>query len=87
MAENMEKPIIHTNGYDGKEPTRVCPHCGMEKPLSEFGWRKMGNGEIRNQSWCRKCRSEEWHKEGMDQIRCGKVVRVSMATLERMANE
>ena len=54
---NNEKPIIQSNGYNGSEPTRVCPHCGQEKPLSEFGFRNMGTGEIRNQSWCRECRS------------------------------
>ena len=57
MDMNNEKPIIQSNGYNGSEPTRVCPHCRKEKPLSEFGFRKMGNGEIRNQSWCREGRS------------------------------
>ncbi len=54
---NNEKPIIQSNGYNGSEPTRVCPHCGEEKTLSDFGFRNMGNGKIRNQSWCKKCRS------------------------------
>ena len=54
---NNEKPIIQSNGYNGNEPTRVCPHCGEEKTLSDFGFRNMGNGKIRNQSWCKKCRS------------------------------
>ena len=38
------------------EPTRVCPNCGNEKPISDFGYRDMGNGKIRNQSWCKDCR-------------------------------
>lgn len=54
---NDQNPKIQTSGYDGHEPTRVCPHCGQEKPLSEFGYRNMGNGEIRNQSWCKECRA------------------------------
>lgn len=54
--DNSQRPKIQTNGYNGSEPTRICPHCGMEKPLSEFGFRDMGNGEIRNQSWCKDCR-------------------------------
>ena len=54
--ENNEKPTVQTSGYNGHEPTRICPHCRKEKPLSEFGYRNMGNGEIRNQSWCKDCR-------------------------------
>ena len=54
---NNEKPILQTNGYNGSEPTRICPHCREEKPLSDFGFRNMGNGKIRNQSWCKECRS------------------------------
>lgn len=54
---NNQKPIIQSNGYNGSEPTRVCPHCGQEKPLSDFGFRKMKDNKIRNQSWCKKCRS------------------------------
>lgn len=53
---NNDNPIIQTNGYNGSEPTRICPHCGQEKPLSDFGFRNMGNGKIRNQSWCKDCR-------------------------------
>lgn len=33
-----------------------CTLCGKTKPLSEFGLRKMGNGEIRNQAQCKECR-------------------------------
>ena len=54
--KNDKKTIIQTSGYNGSEPTRICPNCGKEKPLSEFGYRNMGNGTIRNQSWCKSCR-------------------------------
>ena len=53
---NDKKPTINSNGYDGSEPTRQCPKCKETKPLSEFGFRDMGNDKIRNQSWCKKCR-------------------------------
>lgn len=55
-SNNSERPIIQSSGYNGSEPTRICPKCGQEKPLSEFGFRKMGNGQVRNQSWCKDCR-------------------------------
>lgn len=54
--ENNDSPKIQSHGYNGSEPTRICPHCGEEKPLSAFGYRRMGNGDIRNQSWCKDCR-------------------------------
>ena len=40
MAVNKDRPIIQSHGYNGSEPTRICPHCGTEKPLSEVGFRK-----------------------------------------------
>lgn len=59
MKKNQNRPVIQSHGYNGSEPTRICPHCENEKPLSEFGFRKMQKGKdgvIRNQSWCKKCR-------------------------------
>ena len=56
MTYNNENPIIQSNGYNGSEPTRICPHFGEEKPISNFGYRNMGDGTIRNQSWCEACR-------------------------------
>ena len=53
---NTEEPIIQSSGYNGSEPTRICPNCGQEKPLSDFGFRQMGDGQVRNQSWCKDCR-------------------------------
>lgn len=36
-----------------------CIHCGVWKPLPEFGLRYMKDtDELRSQSWCRVCRAE-----------------------------
>lgn len=35
--------------------TKVCPQCGRERPLAEFGRR--GRNDERPQSYCRSCRS------------------------------
>ena len=56
MYGNDKEVIIQAKGYNRSEPTRVCPNCGNEKPISDFGYRDMGNGKIRNQSWCKDCR-------------------------------
>lgn len=44
---------------DGNEVfiTLVCLKCQKIRPLSQFGLRKMADGSIRNQPWCRTCRS------------------------------
>ncbi len=44
---------------DGNEVfiTLVCLKCHKMRPLSQFGLRKMADGAIRNQPWCRTCRS------------------------------
>lgn len=34
-----------------------CLKCKQVKPLLMFGLRKMADGAIRNQPWCRTCRS------------------------------
>ena len=43
---------------DGNEVliTLKCVHCNRMHPLSNFGLRKMADGAIRNQPWCRECR-------------------------------
>jgi hypothetical protein len=44
---------------DGNEVfiTLMCLKCRKVRPLSQFGLRKMSDGAIRNQPWCRTCRS------------------------------
>jgi len=39
--------------------TMMCLKCRTMKPLTMFGLRKMPDGAIRNQPWCRTCRSEK----------------------------
>lgn len=61
MSDNDKRPIIQSSGYNDGEIMRICPHCGKEKPLSEFGLRKMTkdeDGMVRNQSWCKECRQK-----------------------------
>jgi hypothetical protein len=44
---------------DGNEVlvSLMCLKCRKVKPLAQFGLRKMADGAIRNQPWCRPCRS------------------------------
>jgi len=37
--------------------TLLCLKCEKMRPLSQFGLRRMADGAIRNQPWCRTCRS------------------------------
>jgi hypothetical protein len=37
--------------------TMMCLKCKQMRPLAMFGLRKMADGAIRNQPWCRGCRS------------------------------
>lgn len=43
---------------DGNEVliTLMCLKCKGMKPLAQFGLRRMADGAIRNQPWCRTCR-------------------------------
>jgi hypothetical protein len=45
--------------HEGNEVliTLMCLKCRQIKPLVQFGLRKMADGAIRNQPWCRQCRS------------------------------
>jgi len=44
---------------DGNEVliTLMCLKCHKMRPLNQFGLRRMADGSIRNQPWCRTCRS------------------------------
>lgn len=43
---------------DGHEVliTLMCLKCRQVRPLAQFGLRRMPDGAIRNQPWCRGCR-------------------------------
>lgn len=43
---------------DGHEVliTLMCLKCHHIRPLAQFGLRRMPDGAIRNQPWCRTCR-------------------------------
>lgn len=45
--------------HEGNEVliTLMCLKCKTMRPLAQFGLRKMADGAIRNQPWCRTCRS------------------------------
>ncbi len=45
--------------HEGNEVliTLMCLKCKSMRPLAQFGLRKMADGAIRNQPWCRTCRS------------------------------
>ncbi len=36
--------------------TLMCLKCHRVKPLVQFGLRKMPDGAVRNQPWCKECR-------------------------------
>ncbi|MEN9800571.1 MAG: hypothetical protein RL653_4268 [Pseudomonadota bacterium] len=67
-AETAEKPARQPRkrrktalfDSDGHEVliTLMCLKCRTMKPLAQFGLRKMADGAIRNQPWCRGCRSQ-----------------------------
>lgn len=55
---------------DGNEVliTMMCLKCRTMKPLTMFGLRKMADGAIRNQPWCRTCRSGASTKKKPDHL-------------------
>ena len=61
-ADAPEKPRRRRSPVydaDGREVfiTLMCLKCRKMKPLVQFGLRRMADGAIRNQPWCRPCRS------------------------------
>jgi hypothetical protein len=66
---------------DGNEVfiTLMCLKCHKMRPLSQFGLRKMADGAIRNQPWCRTCRSgaTEKPRRGSAEIEESSVVEAS----------
>jgi hypothetical protein len=57
IARKKRKSAVYD--ADGNEVliTMMCLKCRAMKPLLMFGLRKMADGAIRNQPWCRSCRS------------------------------
>src|SRR4051812_36850243 len=57
IARKRRKSAVYD--ADGNEVliTMMCLKCKAMKPLVMFGLRKMADGAIRNQPWCRSCRS------------------------------
>lgn len=55
---------------DGHEVliTMMCLKCKSMKPLAMFGLRKMADGAIRNQPWCRTCRSGASSKKKPEKV-------------------
>jgi hypothetical protein len=70
---------------DGHEVliTLMCLKCHQMRPLSMFGLRRMADGSIRNQPWCRGCRSgagaEKPRRRGLED---GPVEQEPMSTSE-----
>jgi predicted RNA-binding Zn-ribbon protein involved in translation (DUF1610 family) len=62
MTLFTQKVVLAVRGVaievKGNKVYLTCPKCGERKPISKFGYRMMTSGEVRNQSWCYKCRSK-----------------------------
>lgn len=62
VAQGAAKPRRRRSSVydaDGNEVfiTLMCLKCHKMRPLAQFGLRRMADGAIRNQPWCRGCRS------------------------------
>jgi hypothetical protein len=55
---------------DGHEVliTLKCLKCSRMHPLSNFGLRRMADGAIRNQPWCRECRGASSPKKKKSEL-------------------
>lgn len=51
--------------------TLMCLKCHQVRPLAQFGLRKMPDGAIRNQPWCRGCRGAATPKRRPEQAEAG----------------
>ena len=60
---------------DGHEVliTLMCLKCRHVRPLAQFGLRKMPDGAIRNQPWCRGCRGAATPKRRPESENAGAV--------------
>src|SRR4051812_2218884 len=67
IARKKRKSAVYD--ADGNEVliTMMCLKCRAMKPLVMFGLRKMADGAIRNQPWCRSCRSGAGVKKPKEQ--------------------
>ncbi len=56
--------------HEGNEVliTLMCIKCKNIRPLMQFGLRKMADGAIRNQPWCRPCRSGASAKKSAEPV-------------------
>jgi hypothetical protein len=73
---------------DGHEVliTLMCLKCHQMRPLSMFGLRRMADGSIRNQPWCRGCRSGAGaEKPRRRDLEDGAVEQEPMSTSESVA--
>ena len=59
-AEKPKRRKSSVYDADGNEVfiTLMCLKCHKMRPLSQYGLRRMADGAIRNQPWCRPCRSD-----------------------------
>jgi hypothetical protein len=71
---------------DGHEVliTLMCLKCRSMKPLAQFGLRKMADGAIRNQPWCRTCRGAAGTKKKDEVIQEAAPVVLHLAAPERL---
>ncbi|RKG94128.1 hypothetical protein [Corallococcus carmarthensis] len=60
----------------------MCLKCKTLKPLAQFGLRKMADGAIRNQPWCRGCRSGAGTKKPKKDEAQATTVQVPVAAAE-----
>ena len=61
--------------------TLMCLKCKSMKPLAQFGLRKMADGAIRNQPWCRGCRGAAGTKKKADAVQPETSSEVQVATV------